>query len=107
MPPAVTSTFTTTHWVIDRVHRLGPRMRTNPHVPRTTSLADAHINPVQVPKLTNRRPARALHATHFARRENDHGPLAFFGAQPSNATGRANQLATLPRIHFNIVNFQP
>src|SRR5205807_8361203 len=55
--PAVAAAFATAQRVVDRVHRLGTRVRADAHVPAAAGLADAHVDPVQVSQLTDRRPA--------------------------------------------------
>src|ERR1044071_1885973 len=92
--------------MIDRVHRLGTRVRANPHVAAAAGLADADVDPVEIAKLADGRAAGAAHAAHFARWQNHHRPLAFFSAQSPDAAGGTNQLSTLARIHFDVVNFQ-
>ena len=106
MASAVGTTFTATQRMVDRVHRLGSGMRTNPHMPASAGFADAHVDVVQIAQLPDGRPALALHPAHFAGWKNDDAPLAFFGRQSRNPTGGSNQLTALTGVHFNVVNFQ-
>src|SRR5437588_10367269 len=70
MPPAIGSAFAAAQRVIDRVHRLGARVRADAHVTRTAGFADAHVDPIEIAKLSNSRPAGAADAAHFARGQN-------------------------------------
>src|SRR5262249_45556689 len=92
MPTAVASPFTTTQRMVDRVHRLRPRVRPISHMPLPAGLPDTHVDPVEISQLPNRRPARAANPAHLTRRQNDHRPLPFFRTQPCHSTGRSHQL---------------
>ena len=49
--------FTTTQRVVDRVHRLGTRVRANAAMAAATGLAEADVDPVAVSELADRRAA--------------------------------------------------
>src|SRR5258706_5170680 len=106
MASTVAAAFTTTQRMVDRVHRLGTGVRANAAVAVAPGLAETDVDPVQVGELSDRRPAGAADTPHFARRQDNDRPLAFFRAQTSDAAGAAHQLAALPRVHLDIVNFQ-
>src|SRR5581483_2693073 len=103
---AVAATFTTTQRVVDRVHRLGTRVRADAHVAAAAGLANADVDPVEVAQLADRRAAFALHAAHFTAGKNDDAPLAFLRAQTSDAAGGADELAALAGVHLDVVDFQ-
>src|SRR5258706_4979275 len=106
MTAAVRPSFAAAQRMIDRGHRLGTRVRANAHVAAAASLAHADVDPVEIAKLANPHATGAANAAHFAGGQNHHRPLAFFGSESSHAARRANQLATLTGIHFDVVNFQ-
>src|SRR5258708_24350047 len=106
MAAAVAAAFAAAQRMIDRIHGLRSRVWADAHVPRTAGLADADVDPIEIPDLPDGRAAGAANAAHFAGGENDHRPLALFGAQAGDAAGRAHQLAALARIHFDIVDFK-
>src|SRR5688572_30441723 len=103
---AVGSAFAAAERVVDRVHRLGSRVRADAHVARAAGLAEVDVDPVEVAELTNGRAASALHAAHLTGRENDHRPLPFLGAETSHATGGADQLPALAGVHLHVVNLK-
>src|ERR1700685_3883409 len=53
MPSTVASALTAAQGMIDRVHRLGAGVGTNAHVPAAARFADAHVDPIQVPQLSD------------------------------------------------------
>src|SRR5438067_2222205 len=106
MPPAVGAALAATQRVIDRVHRLGPRVRADAHVTRAAGFSDADVDPIEIAELPDGGAALALHAAHFAGRQNDDAVLAFLRAQATDAAGAANQLPALPGIHLDVVNLQ-
>ena len=106
MPSAVAAAFATAQGMIDRIHRLRPRVRPIAHVPLPARFSYADIDVIEIPKLPDRRPALALHAAHLAAGKNDDRIFAFLRTVPSDATGGANQLPALSRVHFNIVNLK-
>ena len=102
----VAATFTTTQRMVDRVHGLGPGVRADAHVTAAAGFAEADVDPIGVAELADRRPALALHSTHFAGWKNDDGILTLLRAEATDAAGRANKLAALAGIQFDVVNFQ-
>src|SRR2546421_516929 len=107
MPSAVGATFAAAQRVIDRVHRFGARVGPVAHVALPAGFADAHVDVIEVSELANRRAALALHAAHFAGRQDDDRILAFLRAQSSNAAGTAHELPALAGVHLDVVDFQP
>src|SRR5689334_21888131 len=57
MTSAIGAAFAAAQRVVDRVHRLGTRVRADAHVSRAAGLADAHIDPVEIAKLSDGRAA--------------------------------------------------
>src|SRR5439155_16930460 len=81
MPPAVATTFAAAQRVIDRIHRLGARVRANAHVARAAGFSKRHVDPVEIAELSYRRAALAADAAHLAAGQDDHGVDTFFGSQ--------------------------
>src|SRR5262249_17795026 len=106
MTSAIRAAFATTQRVVDRVHRLGARVGTNPHVTRATRLAKADVDPVEISELADRGRAGATHTTHFATRKDDDRVDPLFRAKPSNATSRSDKLAALAGVHFDVVDLK-
>src|SRR4051794_7382498 len=106
VPAAVGAAFAAAQRVVDRVHRLGPRVGADAHVPRTAGLADADVDPVEVAELADRRAAFAFAPPHFTGRQDDDRPLALFRGEAGDAAGRANQLAALAGVHLDVVDLQ-
>src|SRR4051794_9817319 len=71
MTSAIRAAFAAPERVVDRVHRLGARVRTLAHMAVTPGLADVHVDVIEVAKLADRRATLALHAAHFAGRKDD------------------------------------
>src|SRR3954454_19778360 len=101
MASAVAAAFATTQRMVDGVHCLGSGMRANAAMAISTGLAEADVDPIEIAKLADRRPAGAADAPHFARRQDDDGPFTFFSAQSSDAASRADEFAALPGVHFD------
>src|SRR5688572_27225844 len=106
VPPAVAAAFAAAQRVIDRVHRLGPRVGADTHVPAAAGLADADVDPVEVAELPDGRAALALEPPHLARRQDDDGPLAFLRGEACDTAGRAHQLAALAGVHLDVVDLE-
>jgi hypothetical protein len=100
-------TFAAAQRVVDRVHRLGARVRAVAHVALPAGLADVDVDPVEVAELADGRAALALHAAHFAAGKNDDRPLAFLGPEACDAAGAADKLPSLARVHLDVVNLKP
>src|SRR5687767_5846216 len=103
---AVGAAFAAAHRVVDRVHRLGTGVRAVAHVALPAGLADADVDVVEVPELTDRRAARRADAAHFTGRQDHDDPLAFLRTQPGNAAGGANELAALAGVHLDVVDLE-
>src|SRR4051794_38161639 len=106
VPAAVGAAFAAAQRVVDRVHRLGPRVRADAHVPRAAGLADADVDPVEVAELADRRAALALDPPHFTRRQDDDRPLAFLRRETCHAAGGPDQLAALAGVHLDVVDLE-
>src|SRR5688500_18588551 len=76
MAPVVAAAFAAAQRVIDRVHRLGARVRAIAHVALPAGLADADVDVVEVSQLANGCAALALDAAHLARGQDDDRVLA-------------------------------
>src|SRR5205814_7934961 len=55
------------HWMIDRIHRHAPDMRTPPLPARPACFATRHIHVIDVADLTNRRVTGLMNAPDFTR----------------------------------------
>src|SRR5688500_18567256 len=103
---AVAAAFAAAHRMVDRVHRLGTRVRAVAHVPLPAGLADADVDEVEVGELADRRAAGAADAPHFTGWQDDDGVLAFLRAQSGDRARGANELPALPGVQFDVVKFR-
>src|SRR5450432_95765 len=106
MSAAVGATFAAAHRMVDRVHRLGARVRPNAAMTRAPGFAKADVDIIEIAELADRRAAFALHAAHFTAGENDHRPFAFFRAHSCDHARRANEFSALAGVHFDVMDFQ-
>jgi len=96
--------FSTTMRVVDRVHNHTSNVGTLTLPPCTTSLADNNVFMINVTDLTNRSHASRQDLAHLAGLQTNLnvGPIT-----PHNlgrSPGAADQLTTLARLQFNVVN---
>src|SRR5690348_5544050 len=103
---AIAAAFAAAQRMVDRVHRLGARVRAVAHVALPAGLPDAHVDVIEVAELSDGRSALALDAAHFAAGEDDDRVLAFLRAQPADAAGAADEFPALPRVHLDVLNLQ-
>src|SRR4051794_2422285 len=72
MTSAIGAAFAAAQRMVNRVHRLGTRVRTDAHMTTAAGLADAHVDPVEIAELADGRAAGAADAAHFTAGQNDH-----------------------------------
>ena len=106
MPPTASPAFAATHRVSNGVHRRASYMGSATHMSLSTSLAKLNILVVRIAQPANCCPAFLANHSHFTTRQNDADPVTFFGHDFCSAASTSNQLSSLPRCHFNIMNLQ-
>jgi hypothetical protein len=101
---ALALTLSTTHRVINRVHRHTASLRTHAEPAGTTSFSADDIDVLDVANLTDCCVALFIDAAQFAGCQFQEGITAFTVAQNSLRSGTADNLSTLARDQFDIVD---
>ena len=98
------TSFTTTERVVDRVHHDTANSGTLTEPARTAGRARGFIHVIDIGNLTDNSEAVFGDVANFATRETDLAELAVLGNEFSSGTGGADQLGTLARLHFDVMD---
>ena len=98
------ATFTTTHWVIDRVHNDTANTWATTEPARATSLTRLLKGVIGVADYTNGSFACGEDETSLARRHLDNCVVAITSGELSKSAGTASDNTTLSRAKFDVVD---
>ena len=98
------ATFTTTHWVIDRVHNDTANTWATTEPARATSLTRLFKGVIGVADYTNGSFACGEDETSLARRHLDNCVVAITSGELSKNTGTASDDAALSRTELDVVD---
>src|SRR6185503_19187614 len=104
VPPAARPAFAATHRVIDRVHRDAAVVRASAEPTASSRFAEAHVLVLDVRHLHHRGATGDVNLPDLAARELDLSVVAVLCHELGGASGRANELPTLPTLELDVVN---
>src|SRR3990172_3573014 len=101
--PAFAAAHRMGHWVLGLAPDVGP----SAHVTHSAGFSDANVLVVRIAQPAYGRPAFLAKHSHLSTRQDNSNPITLFCSNSGDAARAPNQLSTMPRDHFYVVNFQP
>src|SRR5690242_5452015 len=107
MPATGRTTLTTTHRVIDGVHRDAAVVRTLAHPTNAARLAERDVRVIDVGHLADRGLAVLMDHADFARGHTNLRVVAVLRHENRADTGRTDELSALALAHLEVVDRRP
>jgi hypothetical protein len=96
--------ITTTHRVIDRIHRVTGHVRTASHPTAAPGFTEALVEMVTIRQATESGAATSMNLSVLTGGKRNDDVVTIAALHRRGLTGRANQLTTLARVQLNVVD---
>ena len=104
MATTLGATFTTTQRMSNRIHCSAAVVRPAAQPSTAPGFAERNVHVVLIAQFTDGGPTFYGNTSHFTRGQSNLRPSAFASGENRGNTGRASDLPTMARHHFDIVD---